>query len=88
MSSREMTTWRELIAEEMKRRGESWEHVVDMTLTEEGLDVKFYAGFGGAEGKPFTLWTHERVYFPTEYDGAEGVASAPRFPNDEIMEHV
>lgn len=83
-----MTTWRELIGEELANRGESWDDVVESTLTEREMDTEFDDGFGSAEGVPFTLWTAARVYFPTEYDGAEGVASAPRNPCTERMAHV
>lgn len=72
----------------MKNRGETWANVVACTLYDEILDVEFEDGFGSPEGKPFTLWTEQRVYFPVEYDGAESVASAPRNPCDEVMEHV
>lgn len=52
------------------------------------LDVPFDNGYGGTEGRTFTVWTHTRVYFPTEYNGAEGVASVPRNPCDEPTRHV
>jgi hypothetical protein len=52
------------------------------------LDVVFNDGFGGPEGHPFTVWTGKRVYFPTEYDGAESVDSVPRDPCDEVKSHV
>ncbi len=81
-------TWRKLITEAMDYIGEDWSDVVAMTLTAEQLDVKFDAGYGGAEGVPFTLWTKERVYFPVTYDGAESVGSAPRNPCDEACRHV
>jgi len=95
--NRNDTCWRELIAESML--GKDWsdepgrKHPVDpgpiiaCTLSEAALDERFDAGFGAAEGKPFTAWTAARVYFPTEYDGAEGVGSAPRNPCDEATVH-
>jgi len=83
-----MATWRELIAQEMRAHNETWADAVACTLYDEILDVEFDDCSGGTEGKPFTLWTERRVYFPTEYDGAESVASAPRNPCDEVMEHV
>ena len=55
---------------------------------DEFLDREFYAGFGGPEGQPFTLWTHKRVYFAALYDGAEWVASVPRDPCGEVTKHV
>ena len=81
-------TWRELIAEAMEESGETWSDVVSSTLTEQELDVEFDSGFGAAEGKPFTLWTEKRVYFPTEYDGAEGCRSVARNPDGQPTEHI
>ncbi|MEM9263964.1 MAG: hypothetical protein AAGA46_00395 [Cyanobacteria bacterium P01_F01_bin.13] len=83
-----MATWRGLIKDELNSNSESWEDIVSTTLTEQDLDREFDDSYGGAEGCPFTLWTHKRVYFPTEYDGAEGVKSAPRNPSNEKTEHV
>ncbi len=83
-----MATWRELILSEMEDRGETWADVVHCTLYDEILDVEFDDGFGATEGKPFTLWTTNRVYFPRCYDGAEGVASVPRNPCNEVTEHI
>jgi hypothetical protein len=57
------------------------------TLTAEELQVEFYGGYGGHNGKSFTAWTDARVYFPVVYDGAEWVGSAPRNPCDEATEH-
>ncbi|MFX1724974.1 hypothetical protein [Stenotrophomonas sp. AS1] len=82
-----MSTWRELILEHMKEVGESPVDVVGCTLTEAELDIDFSRGYGGSEGKAFTLWTERRVYFPAVYDGAEWVGSAPRNPCDEATEH-
>ena len=81
-------TWREIITSELGDTGESWADVVSCTLTEQELDVEFDAGFGGTEGKPFTLWTAKRVYFPTEYDGAEWAGSAARDPDGQPTEHI
>lgn len=82
-----MATWRELISEEMKEQGEEWTFVVEMTLSEEDLDVEFNSGYGGSEGKPFTLWTSKRVYFPVVYDGAEWCGSVSRNPSIEAAGH-
>jgi hypothetical protein len=62
--------------------------VIAHTLTEDELHRQFDAGYGGSEGRPFTLWTTNRVYFPGVYDGAEWVASVPRNPNGEATRHV
>lgn len=83
-----MSTWRQLIQDEMNDQQESFSDVVKCTLDNNGLDMEFDEGFGWPEGSPFTLWTHSRVYFPTSYDGAEWVSSAPREPCSEIMTHV
>ena len=61
-------TWRKLIAEEMELRQESFEDVIACTLTDDQLDQEFYSGYGNSQGKPFTLWTFHRVYFPVVYD--------------------
>jgi hypothetical protein len=81
-------TWRELIAREMSSRGESWADIVACTLTGTELDEMFDSGFGCSEGKPFTAWTKEHVYFPACYDGSEWCASVPRDPCLEATEHV
>jgi hypothetical protein len=84
----EGSSWRKLIAEEMAKHGEDWGDAAACTLSDEGLDVVFWHGFGHSEGAPFTLWTARRVYFPVVYDGAESVGSAPRDPSDEACDHV
>jgi hypothetical protein len=81
------TTWRILINDCLSGHNEIWEDVVKCTLSEMELDEKFDDGYGGSEGKPFTLWTKNRVYFPIVYDGAEWVESVPRNPCDEISGH-
>ena len=83
-----MTTWREEIEIEMRKRGETWADVVGCTLDDAGLDAEFHDGYGAQNGAAFTLWTSGRVYFPASYDGAEWVASVPRSPCDEATEHV
>jgi len=40
-------------------------------------------GYGGEELPDVYVWTAERVYFKTVYDGAEGVKSVPRSPTLE-----
>ena len=79
--------WRELISYEMKQYGETFSDVVSITLTDEDLNERFYDGFGSSNGKPFTAWTKDRVYFPVVYDGAEWVGSVPRNPNGEKTKH-
>lgn len=82
-----MTNWKELIQHEMKKQGETFEDVVECTLTDEELMVEFYDGFGCSEGAPFTLWTTNRVYFPIVYDGAEWVGSVSRNPDGKPTRH-
>lgn len=77
-----MRTWREMID---IVRGE--EELIECTLTEEEMDIKFDTGFGGSEGLPFTAWTDTYVLFPVVYDGAEWVSKAPRNPCDEACQH-
>lgn len=83
-----MATWRKLISEHMDWHAEDFSDVVSCTLSDEELDKEFDEDYGGPEGKPFTLWTKNRVYFPVTYDGAEWVRSAPRNPSKESVEHV
>ena len=66
---------RSLIIDEMKYHDDSWDNVVSCTLTEEELCKSFNEDYGCSEGKPFTVWTKTRVYFPAVYDGAEWVES-------------
>jgi len=82
MQNRKMATWRKLINEAL-----DGDTLIACTLTEEEMDVEFYDGYGGSEGKPFTAWSETRVYFPIVYDGAEWVGSAPRNPCDEACSH-
>jgi hypothetical protein len=83
-----MSSWRELLTEAMERRGESFQDIVDSTLTLEQLDKEFDSSYGGTEGEPFTVWTTNRVYFPAQYDGSEWVASVARNPDGKTTPHV
>lgn len=96
-----MANWREILTQTMSAHQESWTDVEAMVfvendwsadkpkpLTETELDREFDAGYGGTEGCYFTVWTKNRVYFPSCYDGAEGAFSVPRNPCDEAAEHV
>jgi len=77
-----MATWRQLINEVT-----DGDEIIANTLTEEEMDVEFYDGFGGADGKDFTAWSKDYVYFPVVYDGAEWVGRVPRNPCDQASEH-
>lgn len=77
-----------MITKRMTEHNDSWDNVVSCTLTEEELRKSFDSGYGGPEGKPFTLWTETRVYFPVVYDGAEWVGSVSRNPDGNLTEHI
>lgn len=81
------TTWRKLIGEKLQNLEETWDDVESSTLTEKELDIKFDDGFGGSEGKSFTLWTKKYVFFPVVYDGSEWVESVSRSPDGVATEH-
>lgn len=81
-----MDTWRNLLEDAFKSRGEDFSKMVS-TMTDEELDTRFDTGYGGHEGCAFTAWGDKYVYFPIVYDGAEWVGSAPRNPCDEASEH-
>ena len=84
----ENTNWKEDLTEAMQQHGETWADVESHTLTEEQLNSRFDHGYGGTEGTPFTLWTKQRIYFPWQYDGSEGVTSVSRNPDGKATEHV
>jgi len=83
-----MTTWRKRITKVMEDRGDLWSDVEYCTLDDHGLDREFNDGFGSPEGEPFGLWTQNWIYFPTCYNGAEGVESVCRFPDGVPIKHV
>lgn len=81
------TNWQALILKEMKEHDESWADVVSCTLTPYELLIVFDCSYGHLAGKPFTLWTKKRVYFPETSDGAEWVSSLSRNPNNIATRH-
>ena len=83
-----ITTWRKLLKIALQQVKESFKDIIEITLTDEELDAEFNDGFGGEEGRSFTAWTQERVYFPACYDGSEWAASVPRNPCKTAMRHV
>lgn len=83
-----MTNWYALIGREMSNNNESWSDIVESTLTDVELHQLFNDGFGTEEGVPFTVWTNGYIYFPTCYDGSEGVASISRNPNGIPTYHI
>ena len=84
----DLWTWRQLLVLAMREHGEDWVDVESFTMSGAERDARFSQSSGRPEGKPFTLWTRTRVYFPACYDGTEWVASVPRNPCDEATEHV
>ena len=83
----DIVSWRELLSYALKRHNETWEDVVSCTLSDDELNRAFDRSYGGPEGKPFTLWTRKRVYYPFEYDGAENVRSVSRIPDGIPTKH-
>lgn len=83
-----MSTWKKLIARTMELHGESLADIESSTLTPDEMEAEFDDGYGRPEGKPFTIWTKNRVYFPSNYDGAEDVATVSRHPDGVATEHV
>ena len=83
-----MATWRKLISEEMEMWGDTWSNVESCTLSDADLDAEFDENYGVQKGKPFTVWTKYRVYFPGLFDGSEWAASVARHPDGEPTDHV
>ena len=77
-----MATWRELINEVT-----DGDEIIANTLTDEDMGVEFDDGYGGSEGKDFTAWSKDYVYFPVVYDGLEWVGRVPRNPCDQASNH-
>lgn len=81
-----MATWKLLIEIEMNANKDEGQ-LIACTLSEQELNYEFCNGWGCSNGKSFTAWTNDRVYFPVVYDGAEWVGSAPRNPCNEATDH-
>tara|TARA_R110002012_G_scaffold318308_1_gene536366 strand:+ start:16958 stop:17203 length:246 start_codon:yes stop_codon:yes gene_type:complete len=77
--------WKDYIEEQVKKHNDK---LVYCTLTEKEALVEFDEGYGIEQGKAFTAWGVDRVYFPVMYDGAEWVDSVPRDPCNEATMHV
>jgi hypothetical protein len=82
-----MTTWRKKLSSSMEDYDESFSDLVSITLSDQELDEDFDYSFGGIEGKDFTAWTKNRVYFPVVYDGLEWVGSVSRHPDGKPTIH-
>jgi hypothetical protein len=83
-----MTNWTKAITKALDERGETFGDVESITLNADELEEEFNCGYGSEEGRPFTAWTRNYVYFPVCYDGAEWVGSVPRNPNGEPTTHI
>ena len=77
-----------MLIEAMADRGETLEDIVFNTMSEDEMTNEFDDGFGTAEGIPFTVWTHNTVYFPVEYDGSDTVGSVARNPDGKATVHI
>ena len=86
------TTWRKEITEEMATHGDNLnnlEHWATDGLTlVRLLDQPFDNSHGLTEGRPFTLWTNKRVYFPISYEGQESCTSVSRHPDGKPTRHI
>lgn len=79
-----MKSWKDLI--EKKANGDK---IIACTLTADGLVEEFNDDeYVPEEGKPFTAWSENYVYFPASYEGLEWVARVPRNPCNEATVHV
>ena len=81
-----MANWHDMLNERMTELGDNFTERV-CTLSDEDMKVEFDDGYGGVEGKAFTAWGQNYVYFPICYDGSEWIGYAPRNPCDMTMEH-
>lgn len=82
-----MGTWRQLLAEEMCRRGDLG-LVIAYAPNKAAFDVVFDDNYGLPDGPSVLAWTEAYVYFPVEYDGAEWMGSVPRHPTSHGQAHV
>jgi len=82
-----MATWYSMLFAHMTAHNETFNDIVHSTITIEELLQEFDDGFGLPEGKPFYIWTENRVYFSKDNDGSLSVDSVPRFPCDEKPFH-
>jgi len=76
-------TWRTALARELKKHNDNWFHILGSPgAKDEDLDKPI------TERISFTVWTAERIYFPTSSGDdpvtvTTGVKSVPRNPCDE-----
>jgi hypothetical protein len=77
-----------MIKNEMRVYKESFKDIISITIDKNELMQEFDGNSFKVKGKPFTAWTEKRVYFPTEDDGVEGVASVSRNPDNKATYHI
>ena len=82
-----MCTWKEMLEDALKKRGEELADMEANTLTEADMVKEFDSDAGHTEGVPFTIWTAKTVYFPVCYAGSEWVGSVARHPDGKPTEH-
>lgn len=83
------TTWKKEIEYNMKQNADSFENVISGTLSEEELNEEFYDGCKEWNvGRPFSLWTKKRVYFPASNGGSEWADSVSREPDNVPTHHI
>ena len=90
-----VSTWRSLIEEEKKARGDTTPIVdvqwvmsaIEPNGAEASLDVHIDGPLeSGPGGQPFVAWTEKRVYFSLFYDGyGHYVKSVPRDPCENVQ---
>jgi len=86
---RNLVCWKELLTEAMEENNEAWNDIVSNTMSEEEMRRPFDSWpSSGREGIPFTVWTHNSVYFPVTYDGREWVERVARNPDGKPTEHI
>ena len=83
----DVRSWKDMLDTALEFNGESWDDVESNTMTEEEMVRKFYAGFGYTEGCPFTVWTKNSVYFPTQCEGYEWIGRVSRNPDGKPTRH-
>lgn len=82
-----MATWKALLEQEMRARGETLADLESSTFPAQDMEKEFDAESGHIHGQPFTAWTAKTVYFPVGHDGIEWVGSVSRHPDGKPTEH-
>ena len=78
-----METWKDSLTRAMKYRGDRWENIIYVQLSEvDRGDTAWYDV--DLNGVSFIVWTADWVYFPITYDGAEWAEGVPRNPTNGV----